>query len=196
MRHYQAAVYMAAWFKDWDRLQAYVANLAYHLQSLMALPPPLATTAPAVLRWHRLTMAYEDKFSAGSDSAWDYIFFGKFWLDNHSALAPTPVSDPLAHYLGNTSPEHEAFYQRALVRLRECGDDRQVAIGHSLYLQFAQQHLRGRARDRVVQAQGEQLHLLLKAQPNAGLLTSLTNDGYDTHWPASLRVKLRMRTEG
>ncbi|MDP2226457.1 MAG: hypothetical protein Q8J78_03150, partial [Moraxellaceae bacterium] len=87
LRHYQAAMYMAAWFRDWDRLQAYVANLAYHLQTLLGLSKPPGTEAPSVLRWHRLTMAYEDKFSAGRDSAWEYIFFGKFWLDNHASLS-------------------------------------------------------------------------------------------------------------
>lgn len=191
LRHFQAAMYMAAWFRDWDRLQAYVANLAYHLQSLLRLGAPLAIQAPAVLRWHRLTMAYEDKFSAGRDSAWEYIFFGKFWLENHAELSPSMAIDPLAHSLGDTSPQHEAFYKRALERLQECGDDRQVAIGRSLYLQFAQQHMKGRAQQEVLRQQSEILYRLITAQPALNLLSSLTADGYDRCWPENLRRLLQ-----
>lgn len=191
LQHYQAAMYMAAWFRDWDRLQAYVANLAYHMQSLLGLGEPLGTQAPSVLRWHRLTMAYEDKLSAGRDSAWEYIFFGKFWLDNHAVLSPGAAIDPLAHSLGDTSPECEAFYPRALERLRDCGDDRQVAIGRSLYLRFAQQHMSGCAQAAVLHQQSESLYQLLTAQPNSALLCSLKSDGYDLYWPEDLREQLR-----
>jgi hypothetical protein len=191
LQHYQAAMYMAAWSRDWDRLQAYVANLSYHLQSLMGLAGPLCTQAPAVLRWHRLTMAYADKLSAGRDSAWEYIFFGKFWLDSHAGLCPGVAMDPLAHSLGDTSPDCEAFYARALERLRACGDARQVAIGHCLYLQFAQQHMSGRAQVAVLHQQSEDLYQLHVAQPNSTLLPSLRSDGYDRYWPEGLRERLQ-----
>lgn len=194
LQHYQAAMYMAAWFRDWDRLQAYVANLAFHMQSLLGLSAPLGTQAPAVLRWHRLTMAYEDKFSAGRDSAWEYIFFGKFWLDNHAALSPGAAIDPLAHSLGDTTPERESFYVRALERLRDCGDDRQVAIGHSLYLRFAQQHMNGRAQVAVLHQQSEDLYRLLMAQSSSALLCNLMSDGYDRYWPEDLSERLRSQT--
>jgi len=95
LRHFQAALYLVLWFRDWDRVQAYVANLAYHLQACLAQHPSLGVHATQVLNWHRLTMAYEDKLAAGRDSAWEYIFFGKFWLDNHEALQPLPRPDPL-----------------------------------------------------------------------------------------------------
>jgi hypothetical protein len=193
LQHHQAALYMAAWFRDWDRLQAYVANLAFHLQLLLGLNQSLGVGAPLVLRWHRLTMAYESKFFAGRDSAWEYIFFGKFWLDNHASLPLAAASDPLAHCLGDTSPEQETFYQRALERLRECGDPRQVAIGHSLYLRFAQHHMTGRSQKMALETQTEALLHLIKTQPHTGLLKSLIAEGYQTHWPADLRERLRKR---
>lgn len=193
LRHLQAAIYMAVWYRDWDRLQAYVANLAYHLQSAQELGSMLDVQASQVLDWHRLTMAYEDKLSAGRDSAWEYIFFGKFWLDNHKAFHQTQAPDPLAHHLGNSSPDQEAFYQRALVRLRECGDDRQVAIGHSLYIRFAVHHLLAEQGALVVQQQVEALRTLLMAQRNNQLLNTLVKEGYVAYWPPELQALTQRR---
>lgn len=186
LRHFQAALYLVLWFRDWDRVQAYVANLAYHLQACLAQHPSLGVHATQVLNWHRLTMAYEDKLAAGRDSAWEYIFFGKFWLDNHEALQPLPRPDPLAHSLGNSSPDRPLFYQRALERLRECGDDRQIAIGHSLFIRFAQSHLPPEEGEGWVRSQTEQLKRLLEQQASQRLLQTLVDDGYSAHWPPAL----------
>jgi hypothetical protein len=186
VQHLQAAIYMACWSRDWDRLQAYVANLAYHLQSVLPLAGAIDVQVAQVLQWHRLTMAYEDKFSAGRDSAWEYIFFARFWLEHQTAFQTVQVPDPLAHNLGDLYPDQEAFYQRALVRLRECGDDRQVAIGHSLYLRFAQQHMPPVQAEPVVEQQCEQLRRLLRAQPDRSLLDNLFREGYARHWPADV----------
>lgn len=186
VRHLQAAIYMACWSRDWDRLQAYVANLAYHLQSVLPLAGTIDVQVAQVLQWHRLTMAYEDKFSAGRDSAWEYIFFARFWLEHQTAFQSVKVPDPLAHNLGDLYPDQEAFYQRALVRLRECGDDRQVAIGHSLYLRFAQQHMPAAQAEPVMEQQCEQLRRLLRAQPDRSLLDNLVMEGYATHWPSDV----------
>lgn len=191
LRHFQAALYQVLWFRDWDRLQAYVANLAYHLQASLGAHPSLGVPAQRVLNWHRLTMAYEDKLAAGRDSAWEYIFFGKFWLDNHHALHPPPRPDPLAHSLGNSSPDRSRFYERALERLRECGDDRQIAIGHSLFLRFAQSHMSEIEAAAVVQAQTAQLTRLLDKQTSDRLLQTLVDDGYTVHWPPTLQALTR-----
>jgi hypothetical protein len=99
------------------------------------------------------------------------------------------LPDPISHHLGGTAPDQPAFYERALQRLRECGDDRQVAIGHSLYLQFAQAHMTGRERERVLHAQVVQLTDLLSRQTDAHLRQSLAAEGYTRHWP---RVLLRL----
>lgn len=186
VQHLQAAIYMACWFRDWDRLQAYVANLAYHLQSALPLTGWIDVKVAEVLQWHRLTMAYEDKFSAGRDSAWEYIFFARFWLEHQTAFDSVKVPDPLAHNLGDLYPDQEAFYQRALVRLRECGDERQVAIGHSLYMRFAQEHLPAALAEPVMEQQSAQLHRILQAQPDSGLLDNLVREGYTRHWPPAL----------
>lgn len=193
LRHLQAALYMVAWFRDWDRLQAYVANLAYHLQASLGVDPALHVQASQVLSWHRLTMAYEDKLGAGRDSAWEYIFFSKFWLDNHEAVEQAPPPDPLAHSLDNSSPDQAAFYQRALDRLRECGDARQVAIGHSLYLRFALQHMPAPENAAVVQSQTGQLLRLLGTQSNGQLLHTLVKEGYAAHWPPALQALTRQK---
>ena len=191
LRHLQAAIYMACWFRDWDRLQAYVANLAYHLQSALLLNGAVDVHAAQVLHWHRLTMAYEDKFSAGRDSAWEYIFFARFWLDHRPEFEHVQVPDPLAHNLGSFYPDQEAFYQRALQRLRECGDDRQVAIGHSLYLRFAQQHLPPALAEPVIEQQTRQLQHLLRAQADDRLLDNLVKEGYAAQWPEVLQALTR-----
>lgn len=193
LRHLQAALYMGAWFRDWDRLQAYVANLAYHLQASLGVDPLLQVQVSQVLNWHRLTMAYEDKLGAGRDSAWEYIFFSKFWLDNHEAVEQAPPPDPLAHSLGNSSPDQASFYQRALDRLRECGDDRQVAIGHSLFLRFAVQHMPAPEGPAVVRSQTGQLLRLLGAQTSDQLLHTLVKEGYAAYWPPALQALTKLK---
>lgn len=191
--HLQAAIYGALWARDWSSVQAYVANLAFHLQSCLPLPAPVGVCHDQVLEWHRLTLAYEDKLGAGRDSAWEYIFFAMFWLDHRDRLSPSAVPDPISHHIGGTAPDQPAFYERALQRLRECGDDRQVAIGHSLYLQFAQEHMAGGARERVLHEQVVQLSDLLSRQTDAHLRQSLAAEGYTRHWPQALRRLLERR---
>ena len=188
LRHFQAALYLALWRRDWTTLQAYVANLAFHLQFCLSLPTPVGVTHDQVLAWHRLTMAYEDKLSAGRDSAWEYIYFAEFWLAHHADFQPGAMPDPLSHHLGGSGPDQQDFYEQALKRLRECGDDRQVAIGHSLYLQFASTHLEGEEREATLQAQYRQLSDLLATQPTPQLRKALIAEGYAKHWPAALNA--------
>lgn len=193
LRHFQAALYIALWSRDWDRVQAYVANLSFHLQACLALRQALGITPGQVLIWHRLTMAYEDKLGAGLDSAWEYIFFAEFWLAHAGQLRPGLLPDPISHHLGGTAPDQPAFYERALQRLRECGDDRQVAIGHSLYLQFAQDHMAGGERDSVMHTQAVQLTDLLSRQTTSHLRDSMVAEGYTRHWPPTLQQLLERK---
>jgi hypothetical protein len=157
----------------------------------------VGVTPDEVLAWHRLTMAYEDKLGAGRYSAWEYIFFAEFWLDHEAVLKAGSLPDPLAHHLDQTSPDHKDFYIRALQRFRECGDDRQMAIGHSLYLRFAQAHLQGDERLDVVEEQGDLLVRLLGSQTNGHLLKTLEGEGYAARWPLAVLkwLKKRQRTE-
>lgn len=191
LRHFQAALYLALWRRDWTTLQAYVANLAFHLQFCLGLPTPVGVTHDQVLAWHRLTMAYEDKLAAGRDSAWEYIYFAEFWLTHHGDFQPGAMPDPLSHHLGPSGPDQQDFYEQALKRLRECGDDRQVAIGHSLYLQFALFHLAGEQREATLRAQTQQLSDLLSAQATPQLRKALIAEGYAQHWPTALKAGSR-----
>ena len=192
LRHFQAALYMALWSREWNSVQAYVANLAFHLQSCLDLRSQIGVTHDQVLAWHRLTMAYEDKLGAGRDTAWEYIFFAEFWLEHQGAFKPGAIPDPLSHHLGSSGPDQQEYYERALKRLRDCGDARQVAIGHSLYLRFAREHMRGDASVDAVHAQSARLAELLEAQPTAHVLKALVAEGYTKHWPADLQSR-RMR---
>lgn len=191
LMHFQAALYMAAWHRDWDRLQAVVANLAYHLQEGLSLAPVLEIAVSQVMSWHRLTMAYEDKLGAGRDTAWEYIFFGQFWLDHQQSLGPDDAKDPLAHTLENTGPDQEAFYIKAVQRLRECGGARQIVIGLTLYLRFVQEHMSGcRDQESAVQRLCQQIKELLHVQSNTLLLNNLHKEGYAKYWPSTLRLAL------
>ncbi len=191
LRHFQAALHGALWSRDWSTLQAYVTNLTFHLQSCLALPGALGVTHIQVLEWHRLTLAYEEQLGAGLDSAWEYIFFAEFWLNHATRFQAHTAPDPIAQFFGGYSPDQEDFYRQAIKRLRACGDDRQVAIGHSLYLRFAQAHLQGDERADAIHIQSQQLAELLEQQTSKHLLNALIAEGYAQHWPATLLRQAR-----
>lgn len=186
LRHLQAATYQAAWLRDWDRLQAYVCNLGYHLQAIRDVPA-LAVTSGEVLRWHRLMMRYEDKLGAGMDSAWHYIFFARFWLDELQRTGVQPPDDPVAHGLDGSHPSQDAFYLRALQRLRECGDPRQVAIGLTLHMRFARACLSGASSNSTVASCADELARLFLGVRGQQLRQSLAAEGYAAHWPSPLQ---------
>lgn len=190
LRHLESAIYHGAWQRDWDRLQAYVANYAFHLQTLYGLGISGSPSVQQIFGWHRLALAYSAKLDAAKDSAWEYIFLGSFWLDHHAELATQRISDPLAQEVDGHSPDNEAFYIHAITQLRRCADARQIAIGWTLYLRFAQHHMRDKPQRVALQKAGAELANLLVGQPNS-LLKGLQDEGYSGHWPLSLiNIKL------
>ncbi len=193
LQHFDCAIYLGLWQRDWDRLQAYVANLAFHLQSVYGLAMEGAPSLQQVFRWHRLTLAYSDKLEAARDSAWEYIFLGNFWLDHHASLSAIEYHDPLAQEVDGSNPASETFYQQAIQRLKECGDVRQVAIGWTLYLRFAHTHMQGLAQRKAVSMVCGQMTELLRGQAQS-VLHELQAEGYTAHWPWELRDALLGQT--
>lgn len=185
LRHLESAIYLGAWQRDWDRLQAYVANFAFHLQRTYGLGLPNGPRVGQVFNWHRLALAYGDKLEAAKDSAWEYIFLGAFWLDHHADLTTRQLSDPLAQEVQGHSPAHEAFYVQAISQLNKCADPRQIAIGWTLYLRFAQDHLRGKPQRAALLKACTALASLLAGQPKT-LLKGLQDEGYSAYWPDGL----------
>lgn len=136
--HLQSAIYWALQFRDWDRLQAYVANISFHLQSV--LPLKLAAVNE-VFMWHRLCLTYGDKLSLAQDSGWEYIFLGKFWLEHHAEIAVESAADPLAHTVEDAHPSQVKFYSKAIAKLTTCADARQLGIMWLLYSRYVAEHL-------------------------------------------------------
>jgi hypothetical protein len=184
-RHLESAIYLGAWQRDWDRLQAYVANFAFHLQSVYGMGLSHSPTVQQIFGWHRLTLAYGEKLEAAKDSAWEYIFLGGFWLDNHAELTAHKVSDPLAQEVDGHSPANEVFYTHAIAQLNRCADIRQIAIGWTLYLRFAQHHMRGQPQRTTLSKATAALASLLTGQPKA-LVEGLQDEGYSAYWPDNL----------
>ena len=182
LRHLESAIYLGAWQRDWDRLQSYVANYAFHLQNTFSLGLPTSPSVLQVFNWHRLTLAFHAKLEAGKDSAWEFIFLGSFWLDQHAQITTHQLTDPLAQEVEGYSPAKEAFYIQGIARLSNCGDARQLAIAWTLYLRFAQDHMHGKPR-RAAQLQASTaLCNLLDSHP-ASLRKTLQEDGYCAYWP-------------
>ena len=185
LRHLESAIYLGAWQRDWDKLQAYVANFAFHLQSVYGMGLPRSPTVQQIFGWHRLTLAYGAKLDAAKDSAWEYIFLGGFWLDHHKELTAHNLSDPLAQEIDGHSPANEVFYTHAITQLNKCADTRQIAIGWTLYLRFAKHHLRGQPQRTALLKATTALAGLLTGQPK-GVVVGLQDEGYSVHWPADL----------
>jgi hypothetical protein len=189
LRHFESAIYLGLWQRDWDRLQAYVANLAFHLQCVYGHHFDGAPNVQQVFNWHRLTLAYAAKLDAARDSAWEYIFLGNFWLDHHATLAGIQRVDPLAQEVEGSNPASETFYQQAIDRLRVCGDARQIAIGWTQYLRFAHHHMQGSAQRIALRKATGELLTLLTGQPKT-IVQELHAEGYAAHWPGELLTVL------
>ncbi len=175
LNHMQSAIYWAVQFRDWDRLQAYVANLSFYLQCVQ--PYGLATV-PEVFMWHRLCLNYGDKLYLSQDSGWEYIFFGEFWLDHHVEISDYSAKDPLAHTVNDAHPSQQSFYINAIAKLTVCADARQIAIMWLLYERFVLEHLihSNPYIKSVLTDIRSSLNDLL--QKNNGLETRLRNEGY------------------
>lgn len=140
--HLETAIYWALSLKDWENLQAFVANVAFHLQSVLPLG---LSNVRQIFAWYALMMNYAEKLDAGKDSAWEYIFLGKFWLDHEQELCnasqPSGSASDLFFIIQELHPAHESFYLRAIERLQHCADYRQVAIAWINYCRFTQLNL-------------------------------------------------------
>lgn len=176
--HLETAIYWALSLKEWEKLQAFVANVAFHLQSVVPLG---LSNVRQVFSWYALMMNYAEKLDAGKDSAWEYIFLGKFWLDHerelrHTGQSAGPASDPF-FIIQELHPSNESFYLRAIERLRHCGDQRQVAIAWVNYQRFAKLNLGAEKQLDAVKG----LSALLLDVPS--LRAQMVADGYEAYLP-------------
>ena len=175
INHMQSALYWAVQFRDWDRLQSYVANVSFYLQSVLQVG---LSTISEVFMWHKLCINYGDKLYLSQDSGWEYIFFAEFWLDHHSELSGHTNSDPVAHTVDNSHPNQKSFYTRGIAKLAICADARQKAIMWILYGRFVIGHL---AQNETTIADELlvvclNLHELLQKEPD--LRERLQKEGY------------------
>jgi hypothetical protein len=178
--HLQSSFYWALQFRDWDRLQAYVANLSFHLQCVLPLG---LVNVNEVFMWHRLCLTYSDKLSLAQDSGWEYIFLGEFWLDNHAEITHESAADPLAHTVEDTHPSQQSFYVNAISKLTTCADARQIGIMWVLYSRFVMDHLAQTLSsiDDVLVTIHTALRTLMTKNPQ--LLQTLHAEGYGSHLP-------------
>ncbi|WP_338848786.1 hypothetical protein V8J88_07675 [Massilia sp. W12] len=172
--HLESAIYCALCVKDWERLQAYVANLAFHLQSAISYH---AADVAQVFSLYVLTMSYTAKLHVGEDTAWEYIFLGEFWLDYREQLENI-YGNKLGDVFGlvhEQRPDHEDFYLVAIERLRNCADHRQQAIAWINYYRFACiRHLP------AVKSQAQlQIAQLCRLEPE--LRKNLEKEGYEAY---------------
>ncbi len=166
--HYESAFYWALKLRDFERLQAFVINYAFHLQSAIPLG---FSSVPETYRWHRLAHAYADKLDAGRDSSWEYIFLGKFWLD-HEAELKTRADEALLALTVDAHPAHQAFYEESIRGVQRTGDPRQEALAWINYRRFAERHLSPSQQKPILAA----LRRLLSSQPE--LRENLVAEGY------------------
>ncbi len=173
--HFESALYMALSTQHWDRLHAYMDNIAFHLQKML----PLGLSAfTQVHDWFALALATADKLDSGHDDAWDLIFFGEFWLDHETELRAMGVAAEHRSALaaGNLHPQHAAYWLHSLQRLRATGKPRQIAICLVLHLRWVGRN----AIDQTALARQALLHYL---EANKSLTQSLIDEGYGAWLP-------------
>lgn len=192
LNHLQSAIYWALQYRDWDRLQAYICNVAFHLQEML---PFGFVNVNQVFNWHRLILSCTDKLNLAQDSAWEYIFFGEFWLNHHAIISYNTKSDSVSHLIDDVEPSQEAFYLQGLDKLTACADARQIAIMWVLYGRYATEHLGVQAVcDNYLLAGIMNLQKLLTLefikealtellQQNSGLRQTLFDEGYAEYLP-------------
>lgn len=139
IKHFESALYWGLQQRNWDQLQAFAANIAFHLQEMLPLG---LSSVPQVYAWHRLILVYADKLALAQDSAWEFIFFAEFWLNHcNDDLLSIESTQTLSHTIDDMTPAHEAFYLKGLDKLKQCADARQVATMWLLYGRFVREHL-------------------------------------------------------
>ena len=187
LNHFQSALYWLLQQRDWGCLLGYVLNTAFHLQCV--LPLGLATVSQ-VFDWHRLCLSYGYKLDLAQDSGWEFIFLGEFWLDNHAELAARSLAAPLTHTVDDAHPSQQAFYTKALEKLKKCADPRQLVIMWILYGRFVARHLLPpsptgtQSAKRVVLAASIQDAIAALLDHHPKLLKVLQEEGYAAWLPA------------
>lgn len=191
LNHFQSAIYWALQQRNWDQLQAFSANVAFHLQEMVPLG---FATVTQVYKWHGLVLDYADKLNLAQDSAWEYIFFSEFWLNHNKEIVMNSEMDPIAHSIDNFTPSHENFYLKGIEKLQRCADDRQVAIMWILYGRFAADHLKPHIDSEydatadvkysnAIKSVYDALASLMAKTPS--LQTTLQEEGYAAYLPAA-----------
>lgn len=183
INHFESALYGALAQKNWDRLHAYLDNMAYYLQK--GLPLGVCVVSE-VCDWYALALACGDKLDSGHDDAWDLIYFGEFWLDHWQAIEASElvilhrsslVDNPM-------HPRNEDYWQRMVAHLEGGGSPRQKGIALVLYLRW----LNALQKSGAMAAVKKNLAALFAA--HAGLRASLAADGYAQYMPDDLAQRM------
>lgn len=175
MLHLEAALYGAIRQQNWDRLHAFIDNLAFHLQKMQ---PTGNATLQQVHDWYGLSLACADKLDSGADDMWDMVYFGEFWLDHAHELAAqtkelTGALGPLPNH-----PKTQDYWSHLCQMAADHGTPRLRAIALVLYARWAQLQ----KHEMLAQQQHAKLAQLLAN--HAGLAECLASDGYAQWLPA------------
>jgi hypothetical protein len=178
LQHLGSALYYSLTVRNWDGLQAFISNLAYHLQTAIAWD---LATVQETHDWHLLSIACAEKLDCGRDCSWEFIFFAEFWLDHVTRTAtPHAVLDSLL-LVSQLHPSQEGFYLRTLERVAICGDARQTATSYIVYLRWAQ-HYQPQRQKRITQALTDTL------ERHPALRPELVLEGYAEWLPPPNRL--------
>lgn len=174
--HFESALYAAFAQKNWDRLHAYLDNIAYHLQKTLALG---LCTVSEVCEWYALALACGDKLDSGHDDAWDLIYFGEFWLDHWQAIesAKLDIQHRSSLVSGAMHPRNQDYWEHMVSHMDSGGSPRQIAIALVLYMRWLSALNKS---DRLGEAKRKLATLLSK---NAGLGAILVANGYQRYLP-------------
>lgn len=186
LNHFQSAIYLVLQLRNWDQLQAICANIVLHLQSMISIK---LATVTQIFKWHGLVFNYADDLNLAQDSAWEYIYFAKFWQDNHEEIEKHYTFELVDNAINDVDPSQEKFYLTAIEKLNKCADDRQVAIMWILYGRYAKISFKsaGTLTPRLdaenkyqstVEAVQAALSCLFSNKP--GLKSSLEAEGYES----------------
>lgn len=179
--HFESALYAALAQKNWDRLHAYLDNIAYYLQKTLALG---LCTVSEVCDWYALALACGDKLDSGHDDAWDLIYFGEFWLDHWQVIegAKLDIQHRSSLVSGAMHPRNQDYWERMVSHMDGSGSPRQIAIALVLYIRWLSTLKKS---GRLGEVKRKLATLLAE---NAGLGATLAAEGYQRYLPDELAV--------
>ena len=172
--HFESAIYLALSIHDWDRLHAYVDNLAFHLQKM--IPLKLSACGQA-LDWYLLALESADKLGSGNDDVWGWIFLGEFWLDNEIVLAADPKLGKRV-VIDDFHPSEEDYWLKAHAVLNAAGTLRQIVIAQILHFRWAQRCANLSTQRRIHK------DVAARLEGHGDLRKALAEDGYAEWMPA------------